>query len=163
MDHGKRRIVWPHWIATGLRWLLATLFLWAGVVKLADPKAFARNVDAFGIVPEPALVLVAIGIPLLEIFVAIAVALRWRIGLPLMAAQLLLFIAVLWFGMLNDLDVDCGCFSLAERNTHTSLKVAFWRDWIMLFAIAIIFILERKNKNRAGWPQDGKRSEHEIA
>ena len=130
----------------GLRYLLAALFLWAGVVKLSDPKAFARNIDAFALVPEEFLVVTAIGLPLLEIVIAVAVALRWRFGLPLMAATLLLFMGVLWYGVLAGLDVDCGCFSLAEQGTHTSLRESFWRDSLMLLAVVFVFLTDHFNR-----------------
>ncbi len=43
-----------------------------------------------------------------------------------------MFIVVLWYGILNNLDIDCGCFSIDEQKTHDSLKEAFHRDWAML-------------------------------
>lgn len=130
-----------------LRLLLALLFLWAGVSKLLDPKTFARSIDAFGLVPEPMLVVTALGLPVLEIFIAVAVALRWRCGLPLMGAMLLLFIGVLWYGVLQGLEVDCGCFSLAEQGTHTSLRQAFWRDWLMLAAALYVYLTDRPGRS----------------
>lgn len=131
-----------------LRYLLVGLFLWAGITKLLDPKNFARSIDAFGLVPEDLLVVTAIGLPIAEILIAIAVAFHWRFSLPLMAGLLLVFIGVLWHGVLQDLNVDCGCFSLSEKGAHTSLKTAFWRDWLMLTAVAYIFAVDRLFKSR---------------
>jgi len=132
-----------------LRYLLAFLFLWAGISKLLDPKSFARSIDAFGLVPEPMLVVTALGLPVLEIFIAVAVALRWQCGLPLMAVTLLLFICVLWYGVLQGLDVDCGCFSVTEQSAHTSLREAFWRDWLMLAAVVYVLAIGRIWRPRA--------------
>jgi len=131
-----------------LRYLLAGLFLWAGAIKLSDPKNFARNVDAFGLVPENWLVIIAIGLPILEIILALAVIMRWSYGLPLMAALLLLFIGILWYGVLNDLNVDCGCFSLTEQDSYSSLRQAFWRDWLMLAATGYVFFIDHLFKSR---------------
>ncbi len=131
------------WSSNGLRYLLAALFLWAGIAKLIDPKSFARSIDAFDIVPDDWLVAVAIGLPVIEILIALVVLLRWPCGLPLMAGLLLLFIGVLWYGVLSGLNVDCGCFSLAEQDSQTSLLQAFWRDWLMLAAVCYIFAIDR--------------------
>ena len=129
--------------AIGLRYVLAMLFLWAGIVKLIDPKSFARSLDAFGLLPDSWLVPVAIGLPVLEVLVAIVVACRWSWGLPLMGAMLLLFMTILWYGVLQDLDVDCGCFSLTEKGAHTSLRQAFWRDLLMLAAVIYTFVADK--------------------
>ena len=86
----KRHIV----ATTTLCWLLGGLFIWAGVVKLSDPKTFARSIDAFGLVPEILLPAVAILLPAIEIIVGLAVLRRWRAGLPAMAALLVLLAPV---------------------------------------------------------------------
>lgn len=127
-----------------LRWLLGGAFLWAGAVKLTDPKAFARSIDAFGLVPEPLLPPVAVALPVLELLVGLAVLRRWRGGLPAMAGLLLLFLAVLGYAMGQRLDVDCGCFSLAEQREHTSVQAAFVRDLLMLAGVGVLGLLGRR-------------------
>mgnify|MGYP002153768423 CR=1 FL=1 len=130
-----------------LRWLLGGLFIWAGAVKLADPKAFARSIDAFGLVPEVLLPPVAVALPVLELLVGVAVVRRWRGGLAGMAALLLLFIGVLGYAMGQQLDVDCGCFSVAEQQGHTSVRTAFWRDLLMLAALMAVAFVDRRIKS----------------
>jgi uncharacterized membrane protein YphA (DoxX/SURF4 family) len=134
-----------------LRWTLGGMFLWAGVIKLANPKAFARSIDAFGLVPEAFLPPVAILLPITEIFVGLAVLRRWRFGLPAMAALLLVFMAVLGFAISQNLDVDCGCFSVAEQREHTSVKAALVRDLLMLAGVICLGKLARRT--RAVTPQ----------
>jgi hypothetical protein len=130
--------------ATALRWTLGGLFLWAGAIKLSDPKAFARSIDAFGLVPEPLLPAVAIFLPIAEILVGLAVLRRWRGGLPAMAGLLLLFMAVLGYALGQNLDVDCGCFSVAEQREQISVKTAFIRDLIMLAGVVGLGWLTRR-------------------
>lgn len=127
-----------------LRWLLGGAFLWAGAVKLSNPKAFARSLDAFGLVPEPLLPVVAIALPLAELLVGVAVLRRWRGGLPAMAGLLLLFMAVLGFAIVQQLDVDCGCFSVAEQRQNTSAKTAFARDLLMLAGVGALGLMSRR-------------------
>lgn len=128
-----------------LRWALGGLFVWAGLVKLSAPKAFSRSIDGFGLIPEPLLPTVAIGLPLLEILVGLAVIRRWRFGLPAMAALLIIFIAVLGLAVWQNLDVDCGCFSVAEQRAHTSARTALWRDILLLAGVALLGWLSQKN------------------
>lgn len=130
---------------TTLRWLLSGLFLWAGAIKLSNPKAFARSLDAFGLVPDMFLAPVAILLPIAEILVGIAVLRRWRGGLPAMTALLLLFMAVLGFAVGQNLDVDCGCFSVAEQQVQTSAKAAFVRDILMLTGVAMLGVMSRRS------------------
>jgi uncharacterized membrane protein YphA (DoxX/SURF4 family) len=59
------------WAYQSIRCLLAVVFLYAGATKLVDPKAFAALIDAYGIVPGPLLMPVAVGLPLLEVVAAI--------------------------------------------------------------------------------------------
>lgn len=142
----KRHIV----ATTTLCWLLGGLFIWAGVVKMSDPKTFARSIDAFGLVPEMLLPAVAIFLPAIEIIVGLAVLRRWRAGLPAMAALLVLFLAVLGFAIGQNLEVDCGCFSVAEQREHTSVKTAFVRDLLMLAGVVCLGLMSRSNSSIQG-------------
>lgn len=126
-----------------LRWVLSGLFIWAGAVKLSAPRTFAHTIDAFDLIPEALLPPVALLLPVLEIVIGLAVLRRWRGGLPAMAGLLFMFMAVLGYGIGQNLDVDCGCFSLAEVQTQTSLKTAFLRDLIMLAGVAGLGLITR--------------------
>lgn len=124
-------------LAAGVRLLLAAVFLLSGALKLADPKAFARAVEAYGIVPDGlALVAVALAIPVLEIAAGAGVFLDRRAGWRLMAGLLALFLAVLGFGIAQGLDVECGCLSLGGAGGSGSLALAFARDLLMLAGVA---------------------------
>lgn len=133
--------------SAALRWLLGGSFVWAGAIKLADPKSFARTVDAFGLVPETLLIPLAFILPMTEILIGIAVWRRWRGGLPAMAGLLAAFLAVLGYAIGQNLDVDCGCFSVSEQATHTSIKTAFARDLAMLGGIACLGLLTRAGRS----------------
>jgi len=150
-------------VTTTLRWLLGGLFLWAGAVKLSSPKTFARSIDAFGLVPEALLPPVAIFLPILEILIGLAVLRRWRVGLPAMAALLLVFIAILGFAMGQNLEVDCGCFSVAEQQEHTSVKAAFVRDLLMLTGVICLGVLTRRhNSSNQGASSLSQESEEKL-
>ena len=134
------------WLATlAARVVLGGLFLWAGALKLSHPRAFAHVVDEYGIVPDGwPLVIAAFAIPTLEGLAGLGALLDRRWGYRLMLGMLALFIGVLWFGILNDLDVDCGCFSLEERRGRASLQAAFVRDCVMAAVAAWCLFANRR-------------------
>ena len=53
---------WPYRI---VRMALAALFIYAGIVKIIDPKAFAAIISTYDLVPGTLLPVVAIGLPLI--------------------------------------------------------------------------------------------------
>ena len=125
---------------------LAALFIYAGVTKLLDPKAFARIVSAYGIVPEAILPVVAIGLPLLETVAGIGLLLDIRGSLAVISGLLGLFIFVLEFGILKDLDVDCGCFGAEELAQQGSLRQALYRDLVLICIIVPYLYLSRRTR-----------------
>lgn len=115
-----------------LRLILGGLFIYAGVLKISDPKAFAKVISQYNLVPESLLIIVAFGLPLLEIIAGAGLIFDIKGSLTAISAMIVMFIIVLWYGILNNLEIDCGCFSLEEQKTHDSLREAFYRDWVML-------------------------------
>lgn len=122
-----------------LRLAMAVLFLYAGGVKLLDPKAFAVTISAYDLVPEALLPVVAVGLPLVEVVAGTALLLEIRGSLAGITALMVLFIAVLGYGILGDLDVDCGCFGADELARRSSLREAFIRD-IVITGIVIPYL-----------------------
>ncbi|HYA14933.1 MAG TPA: MauE/DoxX family redox-associated membrane protein [Syntrophales bacterium] len=126
-----------------VRFGLATIFIYAGVSKLFDPKAFARLVSAYSIFPEAVLPVIAIGLPLIETLAGIGLLLDIRGSLAVISGLLGLFIFVLGFGILKDLNVDCGCFGTEELARQDSLRQAFYRDLVLISIIIPFLYLSR--------------------
>lgn len=108
LAHGMMRALLP----TLGRWLLGGLFIFAGGLKVADPKAFARvivdyQVLAFALVPA-----VAVLLPWLELVAgALAIAGRWRRGaLAVLTALSALFVVIGSVTLARGLSPACGCF-----------------------------------------------------
>ncbi|HOG16244.1 MAG: Methylamine utilization protein MauE [Syntrophaceae bacterium PtaU1.Bin231] len=132
------------WLYRFVRIGLAFLFLYGGIVKLIDPKAFARILSAYGLVPEPLLPVVAIGLPALEALAGLALLFDIRGGLAIITGLLGLFVAVLGYGILKDLDVDCGCFGAADLSRQDALRQAFYRDLALIFFVVPFLYLSRR-------------------
>jgi hypothetical protein len=91
----------------------------------------------------------AIGLPVLEVLAGIGVILAVRGGLSLMLSLLVFFVVVLWYGILSNLDVDCGCFSAEDLNNQAGLWQAFYRDLIMIGAALFLYLTR--------WLQSGQK------
>lgn len=133
---------------------IAGIFIYSGVVKLADVKDFARLISQYDLVPEALLAPLAIGLPGLELLAGIALLFEIPGALSAIFAMLLMFCTVLWYGILKDLDIDCGCFSTAELQGQDSLRQALYRDFVMIALCGNLFLhrlLFLKKAVSSGW------------
>ncbi len=126
-----------------LRLVIGLLFIWAGGVKLLEPKVFARNLSQFGLVPEFLLIPTAIGLPVIEVLAGIGLILDVGLSLWIITGLLLAFLIVLGYGIANNLDVDCGCFSASELAAKGALETAFFRDVALLLVVFYFFCWRR--------------------
>jgi uncharacterized membrane protein YphA (DoxX/SURF4 family) len=96
-----------------LRLLLGAVFLYASYDKILHPEAFAQAVYNYQILPDPAVNLVALTLPWLELLLGLCLATGfWLPGATVMSTGLLtIFIGALVFNAIRGLDVHCGCFS----------------------------------------------------
>jgi len=132
---------------------LALMFLYGGALKLMDPKAFARVISAYGLVPEMLLPVVAVALPLLETLAGLALLFDRREGLAVISALLLSFVAILGYGIFIDLDVDCGCFSADDLTTRQGLRHALYRDLFLVGVVVPFLYLSRWLRSRKSEPE----------
>lgn len=125
------------WVDRLCRWGIGLFFLVAAVPKLFDVTGFAAIIDAYGILPDPLLLPVAVVLPIVEIVLAVGLLgnrLQSKIGTAIL---LLLFIALLSYAIWLGLDVDCGCFGPEdpESKAFHGLKTALVRDIALLLCL----------------------------
>lgn len=113
------------------RILLGSVFVVSGAIKIADVKGFARMISQYGLVPDPLLAPAAVVIPVVELLAGICLIFEIPGALTAIFSMLIVFIGVLWYGVLKDLDVDCGCFSTEEVRGQGNLRLALYRDVVM--------------------------------
>jgi uncharacterized membrane protein YphA (DoxX/SURF4 family) len=138
----------PSWNSSAyaaVRTALALAFLAAGIVKIQNPMTFAVTVDAFGILPGPLVLPVAVLLPVLEIVGALALIFDIRGSLGLITLMLLAFIAVLAWGLHMGLDIDCGCYGPGdpEAEAFSGIRGALRRDLAMLACAAALYAWRR--------------------
>jgi uncharacterized membrane protein YphA (DoxX/SURF4 family) len=126
-----------------LRLGLASIFIYAGFVKLLNSKAFAHALAQFQLIPDGFLPAVTIGLPAAELLAGLGLIFDRRISLTIILSMLIGFIMILGYAILNDLDIDCGCFTLDELTERTSVKGAIFRDLFMVAAVFFLFWCRR--------------------
>jgi len=106
-----------------------------------EPKTFAVLIEAYGIVPEGLLMPVAVVLPALEVAAGVGLLFDIEGSLSMIAALLMLFIAILSYGIWMGLDVDCGCFGPEdpEAKAFHGLRQSLHRDLVMLAGIAFVY------------------------
>jgi len=131
-----KNILFSIWSYRLVRMCIGLVFVYAGIMKLADPDSFADIIAGYGLVPRSLLVPAAIGLPALEVVAGIGLIFDTRGSLSTILGLLFMFVFVLWFGILKDLDIDCGCFSAEEIKEHGALRGALFRDlWMVAGAL----------------------------
>ena len=112
------------WLYHGLRLSLAGIFIYAGLIKLLDPRAFAHAIAQYDLGPEGLLPLVAVGLPALELLAGIGLIFEVRGSLTIIAVLLLIFLVILGYAVWHNLDIDCGCFTADELDAQHSVRTA---------------------------------------
>ncbi|MEI6279959.1 MAG: MauE/DoxX family redox-associated membrane protein [Verrucomicrobiae bacterium] len=122
------------------RFLLASVFVAAGVLKLPDPLAFADGISGFGLVPMWAIAPLALGIPFFEILTGAALfSVRFRSAGALAAGALsLAFVFFYARAFAGGLDVRCSCFGNLEL-FRVSTGAGLLRALVLLFLSAWVY------------------------
>ena len=100
-----------------MRWLavlLAAAFVFAAVAKLADRTRTERSFELLGLANPREL---AVVVPAIELFVALALVFAPVAGAGLALGLLTLFTTFLVLARRRGVDADCGCFGPRFRST----------------------------------------------
>jgi len=139
------------WLYHFLRLGLACIFIYAGFIKLLDPRAFAHAIAQYDLIPEGLLPLVAVGLPALELLTGVGLVLEVRGSLTLMAILLLIFLVILGYAVWQNLDIDCGCFTAEDLAGQECLKMAFRRVLFMIGATLFLYWRRRSRTPQNLW------------
>lgn len=144
MGHGMGciSIFWRYWRVV-LRILLGAVFLYAGIVKASDSRAFATALLPFTFVPGAWTGPLAIGLAWIEIISgALLLAPRvWTAGAAMVGGLSVVFMAVLGWAMANGIVVSCGCFGGDEPPTRAAMAMAMIRDAGILAGAAALLLV----------------------
>ena len=128
-------------VRTVLRFVLAGIFLYAGLVKSLSSAQFAIALIPFTVVPSEWIGTIALLLPLAEIGAAVLLLLpsTQRIGALAILALCLLFIAALGWALANGIIVSCACFGKDETPSAMKMAAALGRDVLLAAAALAVF------------------------
>jgi uncharacterized membrane protein YphA (DoxX/SURF4 family) len=133
-----------------LRIILAAVFLYAAYTKLRQPwLVFAMSIDAYGLLPEMAVLAVARILPWLELVLGLLMmAGIWlRIVSVLTAVVLGVFFGIMVMSFGKGMGIDCGCFGVGEALTAKTLA----RDGALLAAAIVLAWLSWRRPRFVKW------------
>ena len=138
-------------IERAVRWLLAGIFVYSGAVKLAEPSRFAEIISGFGLLPDPLVFPVALVLPVVELVAGLGLVFALRGSLAAITVMLVVFIAILLYGINLGLDIDCGCFGPEDpEQAYKGLKAALARDAVMMVAVLFVYWSRGRVRMRGG-------------
>lgn len=142
---GVRRF--PAVIIRILDFIIAGIFIYAGVLKIIDPVAFARDIDNYKMLPWPAAVGLGFYLPWLEVLCGLALIFRrlYSGGLWILTGLTIVFIVATVAAKARGLDISCGCFG------HVSQGWSFGWHMVLdlgLLAVLAILLVAGSSRNR---------------
>jgi len=128
------------WVTLILRWIVALVFIYAGVGKILNPTGFAENIDNYRMLPYFLVTIMAAILPWLEVLCGLLLIFgKWLKGASLIViAMNAVFIVAITSALLRGLDINCGCFSLAADSAKVGI-MRLLEDVGLLIAGVIIY------------------------
>jgi putative oxidoreductase len=134
------------YLPAATRIALGGIFIYAALLKIADPVAFAGSVAAYRILPYFGSYLAAATLPFLELTCGLLLVSGYRVrgGAVIIAGLNLIFMVALASAIVRGLDIDCGCFK--QGGAKTSPWLALGRDAVFLLMSCYLIRKEKKAK-----------------
>jgi uncharacterized membrane protein YphA (DoxX/SURF4 family) len=107
------------WLILALRLGLGGLLLLAGALKVTHPEALAAAIAGFRLLPQAAIVPLAIAMPYVELLLGLylVLGLFTRIAAYLVSIEFVVYAAAIASAVLRHIPANCGCFGPNDRAT----------------------------------------------
>ena len=130
------------WLYRVIRIALSIIFIWSGASKLLDPASFAVIIEAYGLIPDIMIMPAAILLPFAEVIAGAGLIFDIKGSLTSITIMILLFMAILLYGLWLGFDIDCGCFGPGdpESKAFHGLSNALFRDILLLIGITYLYV-----------------------
>lgn len=131
-----------------LHFFFGGVFVYAGLLKVADPMSFLDDVRSFDLLGDPWAAWLAMGLPWLEIFAGLAVMsgfLRSG-GMLILNGSLVVFLIAIAISWWRGIDIRCGCFGHSDASTN--IRDLLLRDLLLLIAGGVL-VWKGKTPKRA--------------
>ena len=131
------------------RFAVIIVLLAAAIPKIFNISDFAAIINAYEMLPQFAVLPMAVFLPIVEIVLAIGLIFKVRVSTYLTIFLLLFFIAILSIAISQGLDIDCGCFGPEdpEHQAFQGLRTAIVRDVVMIVLLSYSLWYEKYQKS----------------
>src|SRR5438309_6771143 len=125
--------------------IVAAIFIYAGVLKVLDPIQFAHDINNYRILPWTLSVALAFYLPWLEILCGLGLIFRilYRGALSILTLLIVVFTLATVAAKVRGLDITCGCFGHASQHWSFASHLA-----TNLTILAALFALGFSNRLR---------------
>ena len=135
---------------------LGVLFIYSALAKISDPDEFAYSVSRYSVLPDFAIGLFSLTMPMLELLAGLSMLFtKWlRESALLVTGMLAMFIVALVQALVRGLNISCGCFGVPSVGGREEIVMALVRDvvlivpaaWLMLRSNVRLWPLERLSR-----------------
>ncbi|MCW2815311.1 MAG: DoxX family protein [Nocardioides sp.] len=130
------------WVALLARLVVGVVWLWAGLVKLAEPLGSVRAVQAYDLLPTALTEPVGYALPAVEVVVGLAlvVGVMTRGAAVISVLLFVAFVIGIASAWARGLEIDCGCFGGGgyDPDAASQYPVDLARDAALLLASAYV-------------------------
>jgi putative oxidoreductase len=114
------------WVLLVVRLFLGGVFIYAGLLKIQAPQAFADSIASFRLLPDELISLLALTLPAFEVIIGSLLILGRLRRLTSFGVLVLcgIFFLALSSALIRNLQVDCGCFGGGQPSV--------WKTWFSL-------------------------------
>ncbi len=125
-----------------MRFPLGLVFVYSAAVKLWQWPRFAQHVGEFGIVLDSVVKPTAAVVCCLELIIGVGILAHAKWAFPATIALLFVFMAVLSYGIVIGLDIECGCFGTGHSFSLSS-------QWLIDLVIVVWTFCARRSCSHA--------------
>lgn len=124
---------------------LGAMFVYSAWAKISDPGEFAYAVSRYRLLPDFAIGVFSLTMPMLELLVGLAMLFtRWlRESALLVAGMMAMFIVALAQALARGLEISCGCFGVPSVGGREEIVMALVRD--LLLTVPAVWLMFRRN------------------
>jgi len=123
-----------------LRAILAFVFIYAAILKIAEPGDFSKAIINYRLLPDSFINILAIILPWIEISAGILLLFGVAVkeNSVIISGMLIVFIIAIGISLARGLNIDCGCFGTTNGDQIGLIKLL---QNIGLLVIGIILII----------------------
>ena len=140
------------WLLLFFRLAVGGVFIWAGILKVADPLGFAQTIKNYQAFPHDLIFVIALTLPWVEVLcgAGLIAGILKRSSAFIAAVLLAGFIALVGSALLRGIDTTCGCFGSLSRRADMGLILL--DTVLLLMAVGVFAAAGPKKAPAAGRP-----------